>query len=181
MKKVIIILIACCSFLYSNAQTDSPKEVTPELLKKIKSDVEVESSALKATLDTNTYSLSFIEFIADTFKVQQVASKMMEIDYSTYGINNALDEMVKGYDVLLNKYYNKFLSKLKGEDKNILIESQRKWIAFRDSELHLLGVLSKEEYSGGGTIQSNILGASYSDRIINRVIELFYMYDNMLK
>ncbi len=181
MKKIGLLLIAFCFCSYCSAQTDSLKEVTPELLKKLKSDVELESNALKASFDTNTYSISDIEFMTDTFNVQQLATKMMEIDYSTYGINNALSEMVKGYDVLLNKYYNKILAKLKGEDKNILIESQRKWIAYRDAELHLLGILSKEEYSGGGSIQTNLLGASYSDRILNRVIELFYMYDNMLK
>jgi hypothetical protein len=44
-----------------------------------------------------------------------------------------------------------------------------------------LGVLSKEEYSGGGTIQTNLLGAAYADRILSRVIELVFMSENMLK
>ena len=63
----------------------------------------------------------------------------------------------------------------------MLIEAQRKWLAFRDAELHLLGVLTKDEYSGGGTMQSNILGASYADRIVNRVVELFSMMEGMQK
>jgi uncharacterized protein YecT (DUF1311 family) len=73
------------------------------------------------------------------------------------------------------------MNRLKGEDKKVLKDAQLKWIAFRDAELHLLGVLSKEGYSGGGTIQTNLLGAAYADRILSRVIELVFMSENMLK
>lgn len=163
------------------AQTGEPQEVTPAVLKSIKEDAVAESKTYKAALDSaKAFSPEFIEFMTDTFVVNRVANRMTDLDYSTYGINNAIDESVKGYDKLLNKYYNKLLERLKGDDKQVLIEAQRKWLAFRDAELHLLGVVIKDEYSGGGTMQSNILGATYADRIVNRVVELFYLYEGML-
>ena len=175
-----LLLLNLCFTVF--AQTNDPQEVTPALLKTIKEEALAESKSYKAALDsTKAFSADFIEFMTDTFVINRVANRMTDVDYSTYGINNAIDESVKAYDKLLNKYYNKLLDRLKGDDKQVLIEAQRKWLAFRDAELHLLGVVIKDEYSGGGTMQSNILGSTYADRIVNRVVELFYLYEGMLK
>jgi uncharacterized protein YecT (DUF1311 family) len=182
IKSKYYILLFVMFFVHKNviAQNDGPVEVTEEILKKIKLDVDIQTKEFVSTIDTNDYSASFRQFMTDTFKVERLAAGMLDYDYSTYGINNALDQMLKGYDGLLNKYYQQLMSKLSVSDKEVLKESQRNWLAYRDAELKLLGVLIKEEYSGGGSIQSNLLGASYAERIIKRVVELFQMYDSII-
>jgi len=182
MKPICLSVLFLFFSLICVAQAEGPTEVTPARLKTIKEEVLAESKSYRAELDSaKAFSPEFVEFMTDTFVVNRIANRMTDLDYSTYGINNAIDESVKGYDKLLNKYYNKLLERLKGDDKQVLIDAQRKWLAFRDAELHLLGVVIKDEYSGGGTMQSNILGATYADRIVNRVVELFYLYEGMLK
>ena len=74
-------------------------------------------------------------------------------------MTNAVYELEKGYDKLLNKYYKILYAKLKPEDKEEFKKSQSNWIKFRDSERIMIGIVSQDEYSGGGTIQS-ILKAS---------------------
>lgn len=175
-----ILLLAVPALLH--AQAEGPREITPQELTTMKKEVEEEALSYQKALDSAAaFSVTQIEFMTDTFRINRLANRMTDIDYSTYGINQAIDQSVKAYDKLLNKYYQRVLEKLKGDDRNVLIEAQRKWLAFRDAELHLLGVLTKDEYSGGGTMQSNILGASYADRIVNRVVELFSMMEGMQK
>jgi hypothetical protein len=39
--------------------------------------------------------------------------------------------------------------------------------------------MAKNEYSGGGTIQSTVAAGFYSDLILKRVIEIFTYYDSI--
>ena len=41
--------------------------------------------------------------------------------------------------------------------------------------------MTKEEYSGGGTIQSTNAVGAYADLIVKRTIEIFKYYDGILK
>ena len=59
------------------------------------------------------------------------------------------------------------------EDQEILRQSQRNWITFRDGEIELIRKLAKEKYSGGGTIQGIIVGIDIQDLTKKRVIELY--------
>jgi hypothetical protein len=52
---------------------------------------------------------------------------------------------------------------------------------FRDTEAKLIGTMTKELYSGGGTIQSNIATASYSDLVVQRTITIFNYYNALTK
>ena len=103
----------------------------------------------------------------------------MDIDYSTIGMNITVDEMTSSYDKLMNKYYNKLLKTLKPGDKKVLINAQKAWLTFRDAETKLIGTMTKEVYSGGGTIQSNIATGAYSDLVVQRTIEIFQYYNNI--
>jgi uncharacterized protein YecT (DUF1311 family) len=47
----------------------------------------------------------------------------------------------KKWDQQLNKNYQALLRKLKPADKQVLIASQRSWIAFRDNEFKLIDSL----------------------------------------
>lgn len=89
--------------------------------------------------------------------------------------------MTSSYDQLLNKYYNRLLKLLQPQDKTALIAAQKAWLQFRDAESKLIRTLSKDEYSGGGTIQSNIVTNSYADLVVKRCIDIFNYYDNIIK
>jgi uncharacterized protein YecT (DUF1311 family) len=181
MKKYLMILFALLSGYFSFSQIDGPKEITPQILQKLKNDIEKEIPAYKQKLSKRDLTADQMEFSLDTFRIQQLASKRIDIDYSTVGMNTTVDEMTDSYDKLLNKYYSKLLQALKPEDQKVLINAQRAWIAYRDAELKLIGAMTKDEYSGGGTIQSMIAIGSYSDLVISRTLEIFNYYDRIIK
>jgi uncharacterized protein YecT (DUF1311 family) len=160
---------------------NSPKEISPEILKKIKAEVEVQIPKLKLKLSKQELNADEIEFKIDTFRIETIASKRMEIDYSTTGINITVDELTISYDKLMNKYYGKLMKLLKPEDKKILFTAQKAWLVFRDAELNLIGIMTDDQYSGGGTIQSNIRMGQYSSLVIERTIEIFNYYNRIIK
>lgn len=60
--------------------------------------------------------------------------KEIEKDYSTVGMRNATNKAREMWDKELNVVYKKLMSKLSKSDGDVLRESQRNWIKFRDSE-----------------------------------------------
>lgn len=180
MKYFFLSMILCFIANITLGQ-NSPKEISPEILKKIKAEVEVQIPKLKLKLSKQELNTDEIEFKIDTFRIETIASKRMEIDYSTTGINITVDELTISYDKLMNKYYGKLMKLLKPEDKKILITAQKAWLVFRDAELNLIGIMTDDQYSGGGTIQSNIRMGQYSSLVIERTIEIFNYYNRIIK
>lgn len=178
MKRITFILsILLCSQLLVAQQ-----EITPEVLNTLKADVDKQAIQFKANLVTaDEFTAEQIEFSVDTFKVERIAARCMEIDYSTMGMVESVNRLAASYDIILNKYYKKLLNSLKGDDKKVLIEAQRAWISYRDAEAKLIGTLTKEVYSGGGTIQVNIAAGAYSAIISKRANEIFNYYNEILK
>lgn len=181
MKQVLIIVTLFFVAQFAFGQNEMPKEITPQILAKIKAEIEKQVPAFKQQISKNELSKDEIEFALDTFRIEQLVSKRMNIDYSTTGMNTTVYEMSISYDVLMNKYYNKLLKALRPEDKRILIAAQKAWLAYRDAEDKLISTMTKEEYSGGGTIQSNIATGAYADLIVKRAIEIFNYYDSIIK
>ena len=180
MKHFLLSMILC--FLGNIALgQNSPKEISPEILKKIKAEVETQIPTLKLKLSKQELNADEIEFKIDTFRIETIASKRIEIDYSTTGMNISVDEMTIAYDKLMNKYYNKLMKLLKPEDKKVLITAQKAWLVFRDAELNLIGTMTDDDYSVGGTIQSNIRVGSYSSLVVERTIEIFNYYNGIIK
>ncbi|WP_445456413.1 lysozyme inhibitor LprI family protein [Flavobacterium sp. HNIBRBA15423] len=180
MKHFLLSMILC--FLGNIALgQNSPKEISPEILKKIKAEVETQVPTLKLKLSKQELNADEIEFKIDTFRIETIASKRIEIDYSTTGMNISVDEMTIAYDKLMNKYYNKLMKLLKPEDKKVLITAQKAWLVFRDAELNLIGTMTDDDYSGGGTIQSNIRVGLYSSLVVERTIEIFNYYNGIIK
>ena len=140
-----------------------------------------EALQYKAYLDGGYMNKEQIEFSVDTFRIHRISELCMEANYTTAGMNEALMHMADGYDKLLNKYYQKLLKVLEEEDKKVLIEAERAWIKFRDAEKVLIGTLSKEQYSGDGTLQLNIATEAYADLTIKRTIDIFNHYDVVVK
>ncbi|BDQ12598.1 lysozyme inhibitor LprI family protein [Sediminibacterium sp. TEGAF015] len=151
-KKVVFFALFAFIAKLSAGQVDKPKELNPQ-----------------------------IEFSRDTSYIEKAFSLRMKKDYTTVGMNKAIEEMTSSYDQLLNKYYNRLLKLLQPQDKITLVTAQKAWLKFRDAESKLIRTLSKEAYSGGGTIQSNLVSSGYADLVVKRCIDIFKYYDSLEK
>lgn len=180
MKHFFLSIIFCFIGNIALGQ-NSPKEISPEILKKIKAEVELQIPKLKLKLAKQELNPDEIEFKIDTFQIETIASKRMDIDYSTAGMNITVDELTTGYDKLMNKYYNKLMKALKPEDKKVLITAQKAWLVFRDAEIKLIGTMTEDQYSGGGTMQLNIRMGQYSSLVVDRTIDIFHYYNGIIK
>lgn len=107
------------------AQNYTPREVTAEVVLQIQKEVDLEVPKVKQKLIEKGFTKEELEFAIDTFKIEQITSKRIEIDYSTAGMNMSISELTVGYDKLLNKYYNKLLKLLNKEDKKVLVKAQK--------------------------------------------------------
>lgn len=177
MRPILLLTVLLAVILPAAAQ----EELTPAKLKQILAEADRETAVFKKNLRREDYSDDWVEFTADTFRISLINNKRMDVDFSTQGMNETVMETAAAYDKLMNKYYNKLLNWLKPEDKKVLVAAQRAWIAFRDAEKKLIGVTRKEEYSGGGTIQSNIYTGMYESMVEARAIEIFNYYDELVK
>jgi uncharacterized protein YecT (DUF1311 family) len=181
MKRFLFLTLFTFISSFTFGQTnEGPNEITPLILQKIKADIEKEIPAFKQKM-SKEMNTDKIEFSLDTFRIERICAKRMDIDYSTAGINTSVDMLTAAYDQLMNKYYNKLLKLLKPEDKMVLVTAQKAWLVYRDAEAKLIGTMTKEEYSGGGTIQSNIATGSYSSLVVKRAIDVFNYYDDVSK
>lgn len=180
MKQVVlVILFIYCSFI-AFGQQDSPKQITPEIIQKIKSEIDQSIPAFKQSLQANGLSEDAIAFSIDTFRIEKFAEKKIDIDYSTLGMNTTMSELIDSYDKLMNKYYNKLLNKLLPAHKRILVQAQKSWLQFRDSEKAFIGIMNYQPYTGGGTMYSNISISQYSTLIVKRTVEIFNYYNNII-
>ena len=166
----------CGLLVFMSSFGQIPNEVTTELQKKIVQDIEKEISVLKQQLEKEKVNPVEIEFTLDTFSVERFMDKWVEIDYSDFGMRDAGYEGAKLYDSLLNKYYKMLLTVLKGDDKKALVQAQKAWLAFRDGETKLVETISKDDYSGGGTMQSLIEASEHLNLVKSRTIALFEHY-----
>ncbi len=163
------------------SQSDGPRAITPQILENIKVTVEKQVIAFEKTLSNQDMTVDAIEFAIDTFRIEQILLKRIDIDYSTAGMNNSIREMESSYDKLMNKYYNKLLKILRSDDRKILIAAQKSWLVYRDAEAKLIGTITDPAYSGGGTMQSNIARGNYADLVVRRTIQIFQYYLSVIE
>lgn len=169
LKKAILLFCVLCGQKALVAQIDAAQ---------VKAAVENEAKIYRQKLQKNSDNTAiFIEFSVDTFKIEHTLEKMTETG-NTSEMNQAISAALAQYDKLMNKYYNKLLAKLEQEDKATLIKAQRAWLAYRDAELDLIGMLRLQRYSGGGTIQSTIGVSLNLELVKKRTIEIYgYLAD----
>jgi uncharacterized protein YecT (DUF1311 family) len=178
--KQIFSFFLFCLLANSLSAQEELSYISDDKIKKIKAAVEKEIPALKQKLQaTDQYSPDGVEFYLDTFRIEQTCSRAIDFDPSTRGMNFAAYETQQAYDKLMNKYYNKLIKKLSTEDKKEFISYQKTWLAFRDSEFKAFGMLAKEEYSGGGTMQSNIESGRQLEVVRSRAVQIFNYYDGI--
>lgn len=101
---------------------------------------------------TNTDPL-YVEYKTDLYKVERYEALVAGNGSTTQSIVEGRNAAFVYYDILLNKYYNRLLAKLSDAEKEVLRQSQRNWLKYRDSELELNIVAASDEFSGGGSIQ----------------------------
>lgn len=178
MRYILLFVLVLCQTMAFSQSSDGPVEVTAAMERKIRQGVEQSATRLKTDLKKDGVSDLVIEFTVDTFRIQQFMEQYMAIDYSTAGMRGASHEAADRYDSLLNKYYKKLAAVLAPEDRKVLVQAQKAWITYRDSELKLVGVVSKDEYSGGGTVQQLIDSSYYLEIIKSRTIDI---YDHLLR
>jgi uncharacterized protein YecT (DUF1311 family) len=174
--KYLLLTFSLFFQLIALAQNKAPMEVSQEVQKKIMQDIEKEVPNLKQRLEKANESKTAIEFCIDTFRVEQLLSKWIDLDYADFGMRDAGYAAAKHYDSLMNKYYKKLSSVLKGDDKKTLMQAQKAWLSFRDNETKLVETISKDEYSGGGTLQQLTEASEYLTLVKNRTIALYDHY-----
>ncbi|WP_243345503.1 lysozyme inhibitor LprI family protein [Parabacteroides sp. FAFU027] len=176
MKKTLFLLFVLSLPQLCNAA--SPREITAQELDKYKTEIRKMAAELRQKL---TKSDDFeglnkaicIEFHTDTLYIERLMDKRISIDYSTAGMIKAAYDAETDYDKLLNKYYKYILKRLNPSDKEILKETQRCWIQYRDCERKFNSTISKDEYSGGGTMQRILVTNRDLDLTRMRVFELY--------
>jgi uncharacterized protein YecT (DUF1311 family) len=178
---LVFVLFFSCALFVQGQNTYTTSLITQDVLNRINQQVENEIPAFKKSITALEFNNDQIEFAMDTFRIEQIVSKRMDVDYTTLGMNVTIDQQTNAYDKLINKYYGKLIKALKPDDKKVLITAEQSWMAYRDAENNLINVMSKDEYSGGGTIQSNIRMGAYSDLVIKRTIGIFNYYNNIIK
>lgn len=179
MKIILIILTAYFSINTCFSQ-DEIREVTKEDSIHFEKSIILSADSLKQVLSLHDYlnesdkNLT-IEFQIDTFTIEKRLELYINQDYSDYGMKTASINQLDDYEKLLNKYYKKLLSELKAEDKETLKIAQRNWIKYREAELNLNYLVSQDNYSGGGTIQTLFVLSRNIEITKTRVVE-FYDY-----
>lgn len=185
---ILLLLLSVRSASY--AQTGLPQPVTKEVLQQLIAEVSQEADAyagaLKEKYDSVTgefpgLSEDALKFSKDTFFIERMYDERTNIDYSTAGINEALEVKKEAYQRLITRYFDDLIRRLAPEDRKVLIAAQDAWTQFRRKEMVLMNTLAKEPYSGGGTIRSNIIQHHKAESMKSRAVELFTYYDTMLK
>ena len=168
--------ITICSVFFFIATKGQTTEISPELQQKLQQAIELQVPVFKKKLENKKLNPEIIAFSIDTFRIERLLSRSVELNFSDFSMRDADYRAAAGYDSLLNKYYKKLLNTLTGDDKKVLQQAQKNWISFRDSETKLVETISKDEYSGGGTMQQLTESSTYLDIVKSRVSTIFGHY-----
>ncbi len=175
MLKLFVCLLMLNSIL---TYAQPPAEVTDQDLKLFEQEVEKAVQYLLEDLSTQKFSSEahkkiVYEYEANTFRIFHLMVLKRRKDYSTMGMIDAANVAEAAYDKLLNKYYAILMNKLVEADKEVLRQTQRNWIKFRDSERNFSSLLSADLYTGGGSMHL-VKVADYQLEITQkRVLELY--------
>lgn len=169
---VLILAVFHSSFAFSQI-SDSEMETL-----KIKWRADLEEKGYKLALKTpkqegvSDFADSIMHLLLeDTFVVENLLIRQLEKEPTNLGINKANLACASEYEKLAEKYYAILLSKMKDDDKPILVSWKTTRKSYMEAERTLIGKLMQEEYSGGGSIQSIV----YTKRLMNAQKEYVLM------
>lgn len=176
MLRILFALLVC--FESAFAQSDY-SWISKKDMDEINTEVDKEVLIFRKKLEKNDYYDDIeqkkieIEFACDTFKTETLFYKKIQKEPNNNYVLQATYEAEAEYDKLLNKYFKILLNKLDKDEQEFLRQTQRNWIQFRDSEKTLSEIISKEEYSGGGTLQNAIMAEKQFSITKERVLQLY--------
>lgn len=161
-------IIALIFFLIGSEST------TAQNAQKIQNSVEKEVKAYRQKLSKSAdLDTLMIAFSVDTFRIEHLYAATIADMVNSPDMLEAMEQATTAYDVLLNKYYNRLLAQLKGDDKKALVKTQKAWIVFRNEEQNLVATVGHESYTGGGSMQKEVNASAYQELIKNRLIQIF--------
>jgi uncharacterized protein YecT (DUF1311 family) len=147
---------------------------TAQNANKIQNLVEKEVKAYRQKLSKSAdLDTLMIAFSVDTFRIEHLYAATIVGMVNSPKMLEVAEQATAAYDVLLNKYYNRLLAKLNGDDKKALVKTQKAWLAFRNEELNWIGTVGQEAYTGGGSVQKDVNESTYQELIKSRLIQIF--------
>ena len=154
MKNLLLIVLLFGQFCNAFAQEEGGVDLV-----KLQQETKSASIKFKQQLSALEYNSDFekstsISFRVDTFLVEDFLSRRLEYAESTKDMKEAFNQAEAEYEKLINKYYQLLYNKVNEIDKQAVKSNNESWIAYETSEISLMRILYKEEYTGGGTIQS---------------------------
>ena len=96
---------------------------------------------------------------------------------STIGMGQAYGVAETAFDKELNRVYSALLKELNGPAKEAFMESQRKWVAFRDAQFEAFRQVYDRDRFGSG--QGPLIAAARMNLVRTRVLELATYRDGM--
>jgi uncharacterized protein YecT (DUF1311 family) len=114
-----------------------------------------------------------VEYKTDLYKAEKYEIYVAGSTGTTESILDGQRAAYDFYDKLLNKYYQKLLKRLQTEDQETLKQSQRNWMAFRDSESKLSYLITDFKYSGGGSLERITDSARDVEVVKTRLEDIF--------
>jgi hypothetical protein len=177
MKHLLFIGFFTISILNTLAQDEPVVDLV-----KLQQETKNASIKFKQQLSVLEYNSDFeksttISFRVDTFLIEDLITRRMEIDFSIISTTDAYVQAENEYLKLVNKYYQILYNKLSEEDKPALKTAHENWLTFRAAENALTELLSKDEYSGGGAYAA--IGVLFENTQINKTRAKNY-YDKLI-
>lgn len=166
MKHLLFLVFFFIAFLNILAQDEPVIDLV-----KLQQETKNASIKFKQQLSALEYNSDFeksttISFRVDTFLIEDLITRRMEIDFSIISTTDAYVQAENEYLKLVNKYYQILYNKLSVEDRQSLQTAHENWLAFRTAENTLSELLSKDEYSGGGAYAA--IGVLFENTQLNK-------------
>ena len=166
MKHLLFIGLFFISIINIQAQDEPVIDLV-----KLQQETKNASIKFKQQLSALEYNSDFeksttISFRVDTFLIEDLITRRMEIDFSIISTTDAYVQAENEYLKLVNKYYQILYNKLSVEDRQSLQTAHENWLAFRTAENTLSELLSKDEYSGGGAYAA--IGVLFENTQLNK-------------
>jgi|SRR6185437_13857303 len=183
----LVVLLVFIGLLPAAARGQSDDPIPAENQKELRRQTDAAVEGKRIQLASQKMDSTERGFYLDTFRVQTWDGKCHDYLEKTQGFLSTVDmlnltgEEATAYDSLLNKYYRKLSSVLKGEDKKTLIQAQRAWLAFRDAEAKLIVTVDRAAADGHpGTMASLSEASTYCAMIYQRMIDIYSYYHQMV-
>ncbi len=135
------------------------------------------------------------ELVPNKLVVRDEINKCLELSYKSQALMNCLNHEYAVQDAMLNKVYSALMSRLKGlpeadlavarsrDMPELLIKAQRKWIALRDSECHLIRSVMSGQWLLSDEMGYKVCMIEYSNdraRQINGYMECDFLQSSPL-